>query len=756
MRARRLPDDAVGAVVAERFGRPGEPEFVRACREVSRGVPSVLHAVLGDVVVAEGAPVASRAADVRAARPAVLRERYLQCLRGQDDPALRYLRVVSVLGPGADPLAVRRLADLDRSEMRTVPVALAEQGLLDDADHTRFAHPLVQESATRPAEREDLHRRAAWVLHELGHPVGEVARHLLAVSSPLEGWAIEVLRAAAHESVSAGGPAHAGPDGDDAPIRHLRRALLDSDVTGHERGVLLVELASAERFVEPATAVRHVSQALSLLVAEPDRAAALTLVDPALARTSPEPVRAAIRAADAAFPDTLARDTDEADRALALRIRARARRMEEGRPEGLAASCALLRDIAAAPDGVLSTSAGRELVGVLLHAAALSGGVPAADVADLGERLMRITPAREMSPPHGVPPGEGPRGLLVLALVAADRPAGLATWLSPPGPDGDPPASPEELAMAHLARGRVWEAWSVHGSVLRDLANPAPSAFHAALVAAAVETRSLDPGPETTERPPGAGLAAHATHQMARAAAAVLRGECDLALQCLLDCGRHLDHLGWTNPALFPWRSWSARLQRRRGEQAAAVAHADEDLALAHAWGAPAALGRALRVRGVLVGGSAGGAQLRAAVEVLEGSADRGELGRAEIALGRHLSAAGDPAADELQSRGQLRIVESGGSDAGPVEPGREAAPPVEIPVPQPTADVGTAPAADADGADVLTDAERQVVDRVVGGATNQKIAEELGVSRRAVEKRLTSAYRKLGVSGRSALPGAG
>ncbi len=711
-------------------------------------MPSVLRAVLDEVVAAGGGPVAACGAAVRAAWPAVLRERFVRCLRAQDDAARRYLGALAVLGPGTDPAIVARLADLDPHGLRAVQGQLTDQGLLTD-DHTGFTHPLVRDVAADPAERERLHLRAARLLHETGHHARQVAAHLLAVAAPLDGWAVEVLRAAAHQTATAHRPDAADDhDTDPVAVRYLRRALLDSDVRGHERGALLVELAAAERFTEPGTAVRHVSQALPLLASPQDRAVALTLIDPSTVREVPARVREAVRAADAGT-DPVADD----ERAVAVRIRARARRLAEQHPEGLARSCALLREVVAAPDGYLSTAAGRELVGVLLHAAALTGAVPAADVAHLGERLLRITPAREVRPPHGIPPGDGPRGLLVLALVAADRPRPLEDWLVP-DPASPAAATADELALVLLARGRPAEAAALPGGVLRERGVPTSAAFHTALIAAAIEAGAPALGPEPAGRPPGGGLVAHATHQLVRAAGALRADRQDLALECLLDCGRHLEHLGWSNPALFPWRSWAARLLRRRGATAAALEWADEDLALARAWGAPAALGRALRVRGALVGGAAGGTQLTEAVEVLGDSADTAALGRAEIALGRHLAGTGAPEGEELLRRGLRRVEEAGVGDpyggapapVPAVEPGAGAAG---------TGDDGEAPAGPL-VVEGLTEAERQVVDRVVAGATNKMIAEELGVSRRAVEKRLTSAYRKLGVSGRSALPGAG
>lgn len=215
-------------------------------------------------------------------------------------------------------------------------------------------------------------------------------------------------------------------------------------------------------------------------------------------------------------------------------------------------------------------------------------------------------------------------------------------------------------------------------------------------------------------------------------------GDPSAALERFLDCGRQLTRCGWTGPSGVPWRAWAAVLHRRLGDLDSAVDIADEEYRAAQAWGAPGPLGRALRLRGVLTGGDEGLQLLRDSHDVLLGSIDRLELARTAVILGRTLRATGLAGAPQLLTDAERIATECGavwlqenraaGHCGGPVlrilRSGRQR----------------------------LTKTEDSVVALALRGWTNQRIAEAYEVSRRAVEKNLTTAYRKLGVSGRAGL----
>jgi len=208
------------------------------------------------------------------------------------------------------------------------------------------------------------------------------------------------------------------------------------------------------------------------------------------------------------------------------------------------------------------------------------------------------------------------------------------------------------------------------------------------------------------------------------------------ALEHFLDCGGALQSAGWANPLLFPWRAWTARVLRRLGDTESAMASIEEEYERARAWGAPVPLGRALRVRASLTGGRAAVGLLAEAVDLLRSSSDRLELAISLLEHGRVLRDHGLRGAQD-RLREAYRLAESCNA---------------QWLAERVLAVAGwtgsSAPAASAG----LSEAERRVAELAAGGMTNADIAEELRVTRRAVEKHLTSCYRKLDITGRAEL----
>ena len=89
----------------------------------------------------------------------------------------------------------------------------------------------------------------------------------------------------------------------------------------------------------------------------------------------------------------------------------------------------------------------------------------------------------------------------------------------------------------------------------------------------------------------------------------------------------------YMNPTPHLWRSLRAVILDRLGRTDEAIELAAQEVDLARGWGAPGALGRALRTQGTLMRED-GIDLLREAVEVLDGSPSRLQLAKALCALG--------------------------------------------------------------------------------------------------------------------------
>ena len=131
----------------------------------------------------------------------------------------------------------------------------------------------------------------------------------------------------------------------------------------------------------------------------------------------------------------------------------------------------------------------------------------------------------------------------------------------------------------------------------------------------------------------------HAMH--AHACLRVHRGELEPAYQELLATGRRELEWGARNPAVTPWRSTAALVAHELGDVRAARELAFEEVELARAFGAPRALGIALRAAGLVAEREQGIALLAEAVAVLDRSLGALEHARALIDHGLLLAAVG-------------------------------------------------------------------------------------------------------------------
>jgi DNA-binding CsgD family transcriptional regulator len=224
----------------------------------------------------------------------------------------------------------------------------------------------------------------------------------------------------------------------------------------------------------------------------------------------------------------------------------------------------------------------------------------------------------------------------------------------------------------------------------------------------------------------------------------LLRGDLAGGLEEMLQAGRLFEEVGSWNPAFIAWRSPAALalLQLGRGDEGGPLV--EEELELARTWGAPRALGAALRAAGLIEGGERGLALLEEAVEVLSESPAKLEHAKARTELGAALRRANR----RSEAREQLRQGLELATICGAVSLAERAE--TELLA------TGARPRRIAlSGVESLTPSERRVAEMAAEGPTNREIAQALFVTQRTVEVHLTSIYRKLAISSRSQLAAA-
>jgi DNA-binding CsgD family transcriptional regulator len=198
------------------------------------------------------------------------------------------------------------------------------------------------------------------------------------------------------------------------------------------------------------------------------------------------------------------------------------------------------------------------------------------------------------------------------------------------------------------------------------------------------------------------------------------------------------------SPCYLPWRSDASLVELALGSADAARRLSTEELELAHAFGAPRALGVALRAAGLVAGGQRGEDLLREAVEVLAGPDARLERARALADLGALLR--------RSNRRVEARLVLRQAVDTAH----RVGAEPIASRAETELRATGAKPRrVMLTGLEALTASERRIAELAAEGLSNAQIAQTLFVTARTVEGHLTHVFQKLDVSVRTELPAA-
>jgi len=213
------------------------------------------------------------------------------------------------------------------------------------------------------------------------------------------------------------------------------------------------------------------------------------------------------------------------------------------------------------------------------------------------------------------------------------------------------------------------------------------------------------------------------------------------ALEDFLETGRLLRELGGDNPAVFPWRSLASSASLALGDRAEARRLAEEEVALAAAFRAPAAHARALSALAAVSDGAQAIELREEAVRVFESSQAALDRARALVDLGATLRRA----ARRRDARKPLTDGLDLARRCGARALGQRAR--------EELVAVGARPRRDAaTGREALTVREGQVAGLAAQGMSNREIAEALFVTVKTVEWHLKHAYRKLGVGSRREL----
>lgn len=731
--------EAVARLIRE-SGAVASPsaDLVAACWEVTQGNPFLVRALVDALGANEGDILGAGRQDLRLFAPESVRRRVLLRVTGLGRPALALARACAVLGEDASLRRAGELAGLDAAACLDAADALEAAQIISSSAVLTFTHPMIRSAIYRDLTRGEaarLHTGAARVLRATGAPADRIGRHLLAGVPVSERWGWEALDEAARDAIRKGSPAGA--------VRLLRFAV-ESDPPDSLRPRLFLALGLAEAAAGETVSLEHFSAAVELLEEPGVKAEALYGLGQTLYRYGRQDEAAAsFRRGVEMFHGC--------DDELELRFEA--------------AYTSAVHDVAP-----LIGPAEQALAGWVAGLAE-TRKLTAAERTMLANhaffRAMRCDPADEVAALARRALGDGDllreetsESIVVYFAIACllycghfdEAEAAVEDAMEDARQRGSGLAFAEASqwrAMIRLAQGRIELAMLDAQSAIAGMDRgwragvPVPQAI---LAECLVERGDLDGAGAVLDHvesqlPQRLTGGLRAWYHVARALLANARGEHAAALDEVREAESARRPFGPANPAMLSWAVPGALAARGTGDLAMARRFADAELAAVRSFGAPALLGRALRVSALVDEGLGNEERLREAVSALEGSGAELELAKALLDLGRVTRHQREPAA----SRPYLRRAMDLAHRCGATRVEQLALDELLASGARPRRTALTGPAS-------LTPSERRIVDLVVKGMTSRAIAEALFLTKNTVDWHCRNACQKLGVQSRREL----
>jgi DNA-binding CsgD family transcriptional regulator len=733
LRPALLSENAVGTLVRATMGSRSSEKMCEAVWTASGGNPLYVNELLRALNLNDHHPAEIDPAELLVGGHEGVGRRVIARVRRVDPAALRLAQALAVLGDGCELRLAAAMAGLQMTDATRQATVLVRVEVLVEDNPPRFIHPVVRDALEMSLggdARDAAHRSAARLLHADRASAGQIAAHLAFVRPAGDEWVLARLDEAAEEAIENGAPKVAAD--------LLNRALAEPPPTLQRIG-LLRRTARAEVNAGRETALVHLEEALRLS-SDPRERAEITL-------EVAEAYAALFRWVEAV--DAIERglvELGDADQELVARMEGElvvcglhdARRASHVKPvleRYGAPSSAATHTAALAARGMAMVLAGR----------------PAAEAAiPLQSALSRATARIE---------NWDTRAALLWSLVTAERFQTVETALELMVAEVQRSGSARgfvavysTLALLKLRLGALPEADAaarVALQVLRENDFRPGLAFAATVLAdVAVEAGELAEAEALLSLLPQQGWPAGVGTVLIPAARGRLRlaqGRLTEALMDFQACAAMFSPEVWgteiRDVGYLHARAGAALTLLRLGERERARDVAQAELADVKVFGAPRALGVALRVAGLAHGGSKGVellgesvASLRKSPGALERAHSLAELG---AAMRRHgcRSAAREPLAEALDLAARC------------------GARPLAARVREELKATGARPRREwRTGLEALSPRELRVVQLAAEGRTNREIAYQLYVTIKTIEGHLARAYAKLGIERRQQL----